>query len=387
MPSLLRTAKPVSQWTALDFTFFQCLDSAMANQALARALIGLLIITFGCGAATPDAPPPGPPPPIDEHLSSLAPAGHQHVTLLDVSRLRTSDLWFLSSYASSNQIIAGIIRDAGIDPMATVDEIVFVSSDRNRELGTRDQFLAIMKGRMDAEAIVSAVAALKNASPFEANGGFRGAQTPKLTFVALTGRTFIVGSKDIVADVVALANGEGRSIDDDPNFSDFDLSPTQTVRTRFVRGDNPLDRSGLRGPMATWRWLENIDRIDASLSISGGMEIVSASRLDSEKDASRARRDLRRLIKRFRRNTFIVLIGIERFLRKIEVSAEGNFLEVGIRLDENDIESLKKLSERLDTIKNLLSEPDENEPLELDPPMLKHKARPGFRIRLKVGDE
>ena len=358
----------------------------MANQALARVLIGLLITTFGCGPP-PMRPPPAPPPPIDEHLSSLAPAGHQHVTLLDVERLRTSDLWFLSNYAFSNQIVAGIIRDAGIDPVATVDEIILVSSDRNRELGTRDQFLAIMKGRMDAEAIVSAVAALKNASPFEANGGFQGAETPKLTFVALTGRTFIVGSKDIVADAVTLANGEGRSIDDDPNFSDFELSPTQTVRTRFVRGDNPLDRGGLKGPMATWRWLENIDRIDAFLSISGGMEIASASRLDSEKDASRAGRDLRRLIKRFRRNTFVVLIGVERFLRKIEVSAKGNSLEVGIRLDGNDIESLKKLSERLDTIRNLLSEPDENESLELDPPMLKHKTRPGFRIRLKVGDE
>ena len=359
----------------------------MANQALARALIGLLIITFGCGAATPDATPPKPPPPIDEHLSSLAPAGHQQVTLLDVTLLRTSELWFLSSYASSNQIVAGIIRDAGVDPLATVDEVILVSSDRNKELGTPDQFLAIMKGRMDTEAIVSAVAALENASPFKADGGFNGAQTPKLTFVALTDRTLIVGSEDIVADVVALANGKGRSIDDDQNFSDFELSPTQTVRTRFVRGDNPLDSSGLRGPMGKWRWLETIDRIDASLSISGGMEIVSASRLDSEKDASRASRDLRRLIKLLRRNTFVVLIGVERFLRKIEVSAQGDSLEVGIRLDENDIENLKKLSERLDKIKDLLSEPDENKPMKLDPPMLKHKAKPGFRIRLKVGDE
>jgi hypothetical protein len=386
MASPLRTAKPVSQWTELDFEFFQCVDPAMASQVLARTLIGLLIVTFGCGPP-PMRPPPMPPPPIDEHLSSLAPAGHQHVTLLDVERLRTSELWFLSTYASSNQIIAEIIRNTGIDPTATVDEIILVSSDRNSELGTRDQFLAIMKGRMDAEAIVSAVAALKNASPFEANGGFAGATTPNLTFVALTSRTLIVGSKDIVMDVVALANGEGRSIDDDQNFSDFDLSPTQTVRTRFVRGDNPIDRAGLKGPMGTWRWLENIDRIDAYLSISGGMEIISASRLDSEKDASRASRDLRRLIKRLRRNTFVVLIGIERFLRKIEVSAQGNSLEVGIRLDGNDIESLKKLSERLDTIRDLLSEPDENQPLELDPPMLKHKAKPGFRIRLKVGDE
>ena len=358
----------------------------MTNQALARAFIGLLIITFGCGPS-PVPAPPAPPPPIDEHLSSLAPAGHQQVTLLDVTRLRTSELWFLSSYASSNQIFAGIIRDTGIDPLATVDEVILVSSDRNKELGTRDQFLAIMKGRMDTEAVVSAVAALKNASSFEANGGFNGAQTPKLTFVALTGRTLIVGSENIVADAVALANGEGRSIEDDPNFSNFELSPTQTVRTRFVRGDNPLDSSGLRGPMGKWRWLENIDRIDASASISGGMKIVSASRLDSEKDASRASRDLRRLIKLFRRNTFVVLIGVERFLRKIEVASEGNSLEVGIHLDENDIENLKKLSERLDKIKDLLSEPDENEPVELDPPMLKHKAKSGFRIQLKVGDE
>ena len=338
-------------------------------------LVATALIAVACGAPPPPKPPP---PPVDADIADLVPAGPDQMARIDVEALRSSSLWQLTEILSGIVDISEIESVAGFDPLALVDEVIVAGTDRPG--AADDRMIAVVKGRFDADALVSAVIASGEATSGGV-AGKSGALNDEGALIAVTGRTVILGNEEMVRASLELADairgelpGPGPdSIEDDPRFGDVSLAPGECVTVMYRRGDSPPDLRRLRRtPLGSWRWMEKVASLDASAEATTHFAVGVTVEMDSEPDARRARRDVSKSVRRLSRNAFVRMLGIAPFLEPLQVSGEGKTASFAYALSAEEIANLAKLADRFRQMKELLSgEEKRDEPVELDPPLMK----------------
>jgi hypothetical protein len=352
----------------IDTIAVRGLDFAMK----ARLQLALFALMAACGAPKP-APTPAapPPPPVDENLLALAPAAYSQVARINLESLRNSPLWGLNELAMTDPTFSAL-RSAGgeKDPLLAIDEILITGGDPSGS-GT-DQLLVVAKGRIDAEALAAAIAARPPAK------GGDGAPAPELEAVALTKRTIALGTPAIMKEAAALARREGRSLLDDEAFSGLALAKGTAAVYRFRGGTEALAIDRLRAaPFKNLGWSRHAVSASGFLKIGAAVSAEIAFTLDDPKIAERARRDLKRTIKRFAGNAIVRLMGVSNLLGRVAIAGENENVVVRVAFSESDIVQLQTLVERFAQIRELMADDEggeDDEPVELDPPMLKHET-------------
>jgi len=333
----------------------------------ARLALAAAAILLSCGAPKPVAPPvPPPPPPVDDNLLALAPAAYSQVARVDVALLRASPLWGLSELAMTDPTFTALRATGGEDPLLAIDEVMITGG--NPDGAGADEILVVAKGRIDAEALASAIGAKR-----PARGSDPANAPPELEAVALTKRTIAIGTPAIVAEAAALARREGRSLLEDAAFEDLALLDGVSAVYRFRRAEEALALDRLRaGPFKGFDWSRRATSASGSLKIGTGVSAEIAFVLDDPKIAARARADVTRTVRRFAGNTIVRLLGVGQLLGRIAVSGENERVELRAELSEADVAQLRTLVERIAQIRELMSDDgaEDDDPVELDPPML-----------------
>jgi len=343
------------------------LDFAMK----ARLALALIALVAACGAPKP-APEPAapPPPPVDENLLALAPAAYSQVARIDLASLRASPLWGFCDLAMTDPTFAALRSAGETDPLPAIDEILITGG--NPDGAGADEILVVAKGRLDAEALAAAI----KATPVPKTGD---ATAPELEAVALTERTIALGTPAIVAEAAALARREGHSLLDDEAFADLALDAGVSAVYRFRRAAEELALDRLRaGPFKGFGWSRRAISASGFLKIGAGASAEIAFVLDDPKIAERARRDLKRTIRRFAGNAIVRLMGVADLLGRVAIAGEDGNVDVRVALSEPDVAQLQTLVERFAQIRELMADDEGDEddaPVELDPPMLKHETK------------
>jgi hypothetical protein len=353
----------------IDTIAVRGLDFAMKT----RLPLALFALIAACGAPKPVPPPPAPPPPpVDENLLALAPAAYSQVARIDLEALRNSPLWSLSELAMTDATFAALRAAGGEnDPLLAIDEILITGGDPSGS--GADELLVVAKGRIDADALAAAISARPAAK------GSDGAAGPAIEVAALTGRTIALGTTAIMKEASALAKREGRALLDDEAFSDLALAKGTAAVYRFRGGTEALAIDRLRAaPFKNLGWSRHAVSASGSLKIAAGATAEITFALDDPKIAERARRDLKRTVKRFAGNAIIRLMGVGNLLGRVAITGENGNVEVRASLSEADVAQVQTLVDRFAQIRELMAgdEDDEgDEPVELDPPMLKHETK------------
>jgi hypothetical protein len=338
----------------------------------ARLSLAAAAILLCCGTPKPPAAPPAPPPPpVDDNLLALAPAAYSQVARVDVALLRASPLWGLSELAMTDPTFAALLSAGGEDPLLAIDEILITGGNPSGD--GADEILVVAKGRIDAEPLAAAIAAkLPAAGPGSA------VARPELEAVALTKRTIAIGTPAIVEEAAALAARKGRSLVDDAAFADLALAEGTAAVYRFRRGAEELALVRLRAaPFKDFDWSRRATSASGFLKIGAGVSAEIAFALDDPKIAARARRDLKRTLRRFAGNAIVRLIGVGQLLGLIAVAGENERVELRVALAEADVVQLRTLVERIAQIRELMADDgaEDDDPIELEPPMLEHADR------------
>jgi len=301
---------------------------------------------------------------------------------VDMTRLRSAAIWQATGAFASDRALARMRAETGSDPLVQVDEVLVLGTDR--PAGGDDEFLAIVKGTFASGEAMAAALASGTATRAQL-AGREGASREGVTMVPVTGRTVLIGTAGAVDRSLALADRSGtvRSVKQEASFGDVTLSPGEVAIARYRRGEEPPDlRRFARSPIGSWRWLASVRTLDASLIAGAETRITATAELDSEAEAKRARRDITRTVRGFSRNAFLMLLGLARFLEPLRVSQEVSSVRLEYDLDAAGTGELLKLAERLEQIREMLGDDDAgddgdadgDEPIELDPPLLKRRS-------------
>lgn len=338
------------------------------STAPAAPLLGFaafVVLLGGCGAASPEpGPPPEPPPPIDADLAGLAPARADLVIRVDVAAIRDSSLSAVAQILAADPALDEFRQSTELEPLGVVDEVLLTARllpDR------REAVLVIVKGTFDAPATIEKLAAGGHGELLVA-AGLNTLEGEEFYAVAITERTIVWGDKEQVARSLDLAGGMGRSLRDDEQQRDIDLANGELVRLRYRRGTEPPDLSRLRvRPLV--KNVDQISGIDAWLKVGEELELRLLVEHADKVLASRMARDLERLRRRFARNTFVRLIGMEWLLERISVTSENLTVDIAARLAAEDVEKIQRLAERLRQIRELSADSGaDDEPLEKPDP-------------------
>lgn len=102
--------------------------------------------------------------------------------------------------------------------------------------------------------------------------------------------------------------------------------------------------------------IDNVVALDARVAVadglSGSLVLTCATRLE----ASSLARDLRTTRRDFSRNPITLLLGIDWLLERIEIGVEGSAVEIAVSLDDNDLQQIRRLMERLEKIRALVGD-------------------------------
>ncbi len=320
---------------------------------LAAVLFGHLWL--GCGASverTSALPPPAPP--IDESLLDLIPDRMNAVLWIDMEKFRSSALFEAFEILVGDETIPFLKETGPVDPVRNAKELLlaFASSARSET----DQFLALFKGTYDKTAIIDSFSGDDEVVSQEI-GAFPSIRTPKFIVTFLTDRTLAIGTFTAVKQVTDLARQKGKSLKDNPDFSDYSLDGSTAARIRYRPGITTPDLTQYGTGVPPIR-IDSIRGLDGSATINNGLEIKISIDAETQMDAAGIASELENTRRKLARNMFIIFLGIDWILDRIDITPKQASLLISAKLDGRDIEEIKRLATRLRKIRELADEED-----------------------------
>jgi len=315
--------------------------------------VALFTLGTGCGGAKRNAASERPLPPIDDNLLDLMPAEMSGCLFVNVALFRQSAL-FPAAEALFGEGPASLLEDAApFDPLRESSEILFGFSPGAN--GSDDQFITLVKGTFNKDAVIAAFAKRKGAS--EGNiRGFKVVRQKKFTVIALTDRTIALGLESLVERVAELAQRSGMSIKQKSYFAHFELDKSATLLLRYEMPSPANAGLPAKRLVHTSINIQGITQVDGRANL--GAELAFHVDLDAqnEQDASKLERGLKKDIRSFRRNIFVLFLGLDWLFERIQLTRQGNRIAIDALLSQNDVAELGRLADRLKKIKELATE-------------------------------
>ena len=321
------------------------------NRVVHLSILTLLLsfmVSCGSRSKTPDAPK-APPPPIDHNLLALLPYETDVVMWIDFDKLKKSSLWQLIEEVFHNESLE-IPGEAAINPLFACHEAVlgFWESEQHGS-----QLLIVAKGDAATQAnTVANILKQGNATPVEADG-FKGVKAKDFYLLSLTERTIAFGNETLVRMSAKAAKKAGRALTDNPKYTDFIVNDNASAKLRYHSDRNePLADSLKR---VTPKINPNaVSTVNGAFFTETGLDVDIRIQAETQIDASVIAEDLNRTKAELSQNMFVLFLGIEWLLNRIEIAAEKEQVKVDITLDERDVTELGNLMNRLQKIRELL---------------------------------
>jgi hypothetical protein len=316
-------------------------------------LVLLLLLAAGCGGSTSARIATSEAPPIDEHLGRVLPGGIQFALRVDLEQLRSSQVWDAIRLLGEHEDFAEFRGRTGVDPLLEADELLLVAAERK---GKADHAAFAVKGRFDAEAVISRLLSADGGTATEVRGR-PAVLVEDMLVVALTRRTVLAGTPSAVEESLAAAFDGERSLAEDSEFSPVTES-TKAVAVRFRHGAVAPDFSRFGARRMPLDGLDQVLALDAHLSVehglSGSLVFTCATRLE----ASSLAKDLRATKRDLAQNPIALLLGVDWLFEKVTISTEGQVTEVTLALTDDDLLQIRRLIERLEKIRELTGDSD-----------------------------
>lgn len=311
------------------------------------SLIILPMILLGCGG-TKQVPKTAPPP-IDENLLDLVPFETDLVLWADFGKLRAAPLWGLVDKA---------FRTAA--PDATVKElldIVFASEEAMLGFMDSEQFgnqlLIITRSAPEIQVAALNTIRTKAGSAAEKVDGFDGIRTKDMLILSLTPRTVLFGNDAVVRMAAKAGLKAGRSIVENPNFTSFKTGGDAAARMYYRSGLNTRTTRRFK-TVAPRINPDAVSTIDGALTVNEATHIQVSITMETQMDATVFAEEIARTLNELKGNMIVLFLGLDWLRDKIVVTAEKNLVNMDIRLDGKDIETLNQLADRLKKIQELL---------------------------------
>ncbi len=280
---------------------------------------------------------------------ALVPFQTNAVMWIDLAELRASAAWDVVEVLSGAEEIDELKAATGVDSIAKYKEVVFAFTmgDQHRA----DQFLVLAKGSFDTSILLEIVAS-ENDMRREQLGGFEAAIDSGHLFVALTRGTFAIGTERMINRLINLTRGEGKSIRENPEFSEFSINGDRAGRLRYRKGVVTPDFSRFGAPSPSID-VKSITAMDAEMALVKGLQLSLDVSTETQLDAARLGRSLSASGKRLSRNMLVVFLGIDWIFDKIEISHDRDVVRISLSLDDRDLLELRHLAGRINKIKAL----------------------------------
>jgi hypothetical protein len=158
----------------------------------------------------------------------------------------------------------------------------------------------------------------------------------------------------MIAKLVDLTKGKGKSLREDPVFRDFALGDSIAARL-FYRRDLVTPDFSHFGAWPPSIEADSIIGLDGKLDLKQGLKAEVVITTQTQLDASNLARSIGQTRRRLGKNMLVVLFGIDWILEKFKTSAERSTVAMSLELDGRDIEELKHLAERISKMRELTS--------------------------------
>ncbi|MCP4600835.1 MAG: hypothetical protein GY847_09940 [Proteobacteria bacterium] len=271
------------------------------------------------------------------------------VLWIDMAKFRSSSLYEALEILVSNEAIPMLQETAPIDPVKQARELLLAFSGGEQD--ETDQFLALIKGSFEKEAVLNSFSENEKAVSEEI-GGFPAIRTPKFTITVLTDSTLAMGTDLAIKQVTDLAGQKGKSLRNDPDFKDLSLDGSVTARLRYKPGITAPDFTRY-GAGASPISMDSIRSVEGSMTLSSGVEIEITATAETQMDAAGISRELENTRRKLGRNMFVVFLGIDWILNRVSISTEQTSVLISAKLDDKDVEEIKRLAARLRKIREL----------------------------------
>lgn len=309
---------------------------------------------MGCGAASTQQTVEMPPPPVDDDLLSLIPRRVNAVLWVDMAALRSSAIFEAIAEFLGDKEMPLIQSAPAFNPIYQSQEIVFAFSKGVQD--SPDQLLVLVKGEFDSLDVLHDYSK-KEGVTFEKTNTMAVARSEEFVAVGVTQRTLAVGTDLLTRSLIKIVEGQGRSLRDNPAFSNLALDNGETARLRYRRGviDPDLTRYGVS---ASGIDVKAVDAIDGEMTAQEGIEIDLSLTTRTQMDASSIESELKSAKATLNKNMFVLLLGIDWAFDRVTISSAKKSVNIAVTLNAADIEEIEQLATRLKKIRELASDGD-----------------------------
>ena len=292
-------------------------------------------------------------PPLDADLATLAPAGLQGATWLNLTAMRKSPLWpTLESILQTHYAGRLLSRDMVLKMIRQADEILAVSGHRTGM--TADGFVTLFKGNWDTAEIYRQLSTATGVKEVIVR------EQPMLRFsniyiFALTSKTLVVVSENLLESVQLLMLQQEKSLRDDKNFKDLNPREDGASVARYIRGDSKLNVNQMRSLPASYRkFASDARRADAVLVFSDVIQFATIIHMEKKDQADRVKRTIEKDVKNISSNILIAMLGVKSLVKKLHVKAEDNTVSIAMKLNAKDVQKILQLVEPIMQLQKMM---------------------------------
>ncbi len=313
------------------------------------SLFVLAMLLYACGGKGKKAENAAPPPPIDENLLSLVPFETDLVLWVDFTKLRSAPIWKLVDMTFRSAAPDATVKEV-LDLVFASDEAVLAFMD-SEQFG--NQLLIITRSAPEVQtAALGGMRQKPGTTPGQAEG-FKTLRSKEIFLLSLTPRTLMFGNEAVVRLGAKAGLKKGRSIVDNPEFSAFTTGGDAAARMYYRRGLNT--KTVARFKTVVPRINPNaVATVDGTLTVDEGAHARVGIEMESQMDATVFAEEAGRTLNELQGNMVVLFLGLDWLRDKIVITAEKNLVNIDVKLDARDIESLAQLADRLKKIQELL---------------------------------
>ncbi len=295
----------------------------------------------------------------------MVPVDLNAVLWVDMEAFRSSPLYEAFDTLVGEEKMPLVEGDVPLNPIKQAEELLLAFAAENE--GESDQLLTLVRGPFNSSEVMDLFAQTEQAISEEISI-FPAIRTPKFTVLALTEHTLVMGTDSAVMRVAKVARGEEKSLRTNPDFAELSIENSTTARLRYRAGISAPDFSKYSGEAPVD--VNAITGLDGTLSLASGLELSVAVVTETQMDAAKLARELNKTRRELGKNMFVLFLGLDWILDRVSVVADMSSVQIGAKLDERDLDEIKRLAARLRKIKELSdaeSEGGEKSPFRIPP--------------------
>lgn len=291
-------------------------------------------------------------PPLDADLAMLVPSGLQQASWMNLVKMRESPLWRPLATLMESHLSDKIPKKIYEELLDNTQEILAASGHRTEN--DADGYITLFKGDFDSAKVMDNLAGSPQTSAGQL-GSFRAIKLFNITFFAPTDRTLAMATPDLAHACVELTQQHGNSLRHTAGFSDLNNPEFGGFISRYIKGDIELHQRNFRDtPFASFRWLNKIERFDATAELNRSMRLSGKAKMDTAKTANRVQSDVSHQLKAITSNALVALLGVKPLINKLQLKTNENNVAIDLNLSSNDINKILKMIEPLMQIRDML---------------------------------